>query len=91
MLNRREAKIDPGGTPFLRRRNLLCLLSSVERVKLGFRTSSMIILTMCLSGRSLKQLAGKAMVPDSVISSCQIDKYGTGFLFSLERILDVLG
>ena len=38
-----------------------------------------------------QQLAGKATVPDSVISSCQIDKYGTGLLFSLKRIFDVLG
>ena len=45
-------------------------------------------------GRSIKMLkeeiAGKVTVPESVISSCQIDKYGTGLLFSLKRILDVL-
>ena len=49
----------------------------------------MIILTMCLSGRSFKQLAFKATVPDSVISSCQIDKYGTDkyFLASKESLI----
>ena len=29
-----------------------------------------------------QQLAGEATVPDSVISSCQIDKHGTGLLFA---------
>ena len=37
-----------------------------------------------------QQLAGVATVPDSVISSCQIDKHGTGLLFCLKRILNVL-
>ena len=56
MLNRREAKTDPWGTLFLRRSSLLCLLSPVVRVKLRFQTSSMIILTMCLSGISLSSM-----------------------------------
>ena len=43
-------------TPFLRRRNLLCLLSSVVRLKLLFRISSEMIRTMCLFGRSLSSL-----------------------------------
>ena len=38
-----------------------------------------------------QQLAGKATVPDSAISSCQIEKYGTDLLLSFERIFDVLG
>ena len=50
---RKEAKTDPCATPFFRRRSLLGLLSPVDRVKLLFRISSMIIRTMCLSGRSL--------------------------------------
>ena len=37
-----------------------------------------------------QQLAGEATVPDSVISSCQIDKHGTGLLFCLKRILNGL-
>ena len=37
-----------------------------------------------------QQLAGEATVPDSVISSSQIDKHGTGLLFCLKRTLDVL-
>ena len=37
-----------------------------------------------------QQLAGEATVPDSVMSSCQIDKYGTSLLFCLIRILNVL-
>ena len=41
---------------FFRRRNLLRLLSPVVRVKLLFRTSSMITRTMCLSGRNLSSL-----------------------------------
>ena len=45
----------------------------------------MIMLTMFF-----QQLAGEAAVPKSVISSCQIYKRGTGLLFCLETILDVL-
>ena len=37
-----------------------------------------------------QQLAGEATVPDSVISSCQIDKQGTSLLFCLKRIFNVL-
>ena len=37
-----------------------------------------------------QQLAGKAAVPDSVIRRCHVDKHGTGFLFSLKRVLDIL-
>ena len=37
-----------------------------------------------------QQLAGKATVPDSVISSCQID-IAIALLVGLERILNVLG
>ena len=37
-----------------------------------------------------QQLAGEATVPDSVISSCQIDKHCTSLLFFLKRILNVL-
>ena len=37
-----------------------------------------------------QQLAGEATVPDSVICSCQIYKYGTDLLFFLERVLDAL-
>ena len=37
-----------------------------------------------------QQLAGETTVPDSVISSCQIDKHGTGLLFWLKRILNAL-
>ena len=32
-----------------------------------------------------QELAGKATVPDSVTSSCQINKYGTGLLLSLKK------
>ena len=37
-----------------------------------------------------KQLAGKAAMPDNVISSCQVDKHGTGLFLSLKRVLDIL-
>ena len=37
-----------------------------------------------------QQLAGEASVPDSVISSCQIDKQGTELLFCHKRFLNVL-
>ena len=50
----------------------------------------MFILTMCLFGKP-QQLVGKATMADSVINSCQIDKYNVGHFLSLERILDVLG
>ena len=94
MLKRRGARTDPWGTPFLRRRNLLGLLSPVVRVKLLLRISSIIIRTMCLLGTKFyqksKQLAGEATVPDSVIGSCQVDKHGTSLLFRFECILNVL-
>ena len=56
MFKRRGAKIDVCGTPFLSRRSLLGLLSPMVRIEFLFRTSSMIIRTMCLSGRSLSSL-----------------------------------
>ena len=37
-----------------------------------------------------QQLAGEATVPRSVISSCQIDKHGTGLLFCRKEILNAL-
>ena len=37
-----------------------------------------------------QKFAGEATVPDSVISSCQTDKHGTGLLFCLKRILNAL-
>ena len=37
-----------------------------------------------------QQFAGETTVPDSVISSSQIDKYGTSLHFCLKRILNVL-
>ena len=37
-----------------------------------------------------QQLAGEAMVPDSVKSFCQVHKYGTGLLLSFKRFLDIL-
>ena len=37
-----------------------------------------------------QQLAGKATVPDNVISSSQIYKHGTGLLLCLEGVLDIL-
>ena len=37
-----------------------------------------------------QQLAGEAMILESVIGSCQIDKHGPSLLFCLERILNVL-
>ena len=38
-----------------------------------------------------QQLAGKATMPDSVLNRYQIDKYNTGLLLSLERIVNALG
>ena len=37
-----------------------------------------------------QQLARDATVPDSVISSCQIDKHDASLLFCLKKILNVL-
>ena len=50
VLNKRGARTDPCGTPFLRRRNLLLLPFPVVRVKLRLPNISMIMWTMCLSG-----------------------------------------
>ena len=36
------------------------------------------------------QLVGEATVPDSVVSSCRINKYGPDLLRSLKRALNVL-
>ena len=85
------ARTDPWGTPFLRRRNLLGLLSPVVRVKLLLRISSLHIHTNhVLVRQKPQQLAGEATVPDSVIGSCQVDKDGTGLLFRFECILNAL-
>ena len=58
ILKRKEAETDYLEMPFLKRQSLLCLLSSVKRVKLRSQTSfqDIIILTGCLSGRSLRSL-----------------------------------
>ena len=37
-----------------------------------------------------QQLAGKAAVPDNVISCCRVKKHGTCLLLSLKRVLDIL-
>ena len=75
-VEKKGVKIVPFGRPFRKRLNLLCLLSPIVSVKLLFRTSSMIIRTMCLSGRSL--------------SCCQIDKHGTILLLGPKQIINVL-
>ena len=90
MLKRRGTKIDSCGRPFFWRRSLLGLLSPVVRVNLLFQTCSMITWNMCLSVRQkFQQLADEATVPDSIISSCQIDKHGTSLLLCLKRFLTV--
>ena len=89
MLKRRGAKTDPCWRPFFRRRSLLGLLSPVVRAKLLFRISSIIIWTMCFSGTSLSCLQVRPRC-QTVSSSCQIEKHGTGLLFCLKRILSVL-
>ena len=66
MVKSRGAKADPCRTPFLRRRNLLRLLLPVVRVKLRLPTSSMIMRTMCLSGRNRSSLQVEAAMPYSV-------------------------
>ena len=60
MLKRRGARTDPGGTPLLRRPNLLRLPLAVVRVKLILPTSSMIKRTMCLSGSNRSNLQVQA-------------------------------
>ena len=70
MLKRRGARTDPGGTPLLRRPNLLRLPLAVVRVKLILPTSSMIKRTMCLSSsnRSNSQLQAALIVVIDVIT-----------------------
>ena len=75
MLNRKGARTDPCGTPFLRRRNLLLWPFPVVRVKLRLLTISMIIWSMCMScsNRSSLQVRPlKALIkPDwSVLLFC---------------------
>jgi len=89
MLKRRDARIDPCGTPFLRRCNLLRLLFQVVRVKLRLPTISMVMWT-CLSHNQSQQLAGEAVMPCIVISCCEIDKHSSGFLLSRKAIFNVL-
>ena len=84
MLKRRRARTDPWGTPFLRRRNLLGLLSSVVKDQLHNHTNHVLV------RQKPQQLAGEATVPESVIGSCQVDKDGTGLLFRFECILNAL-
>ena len=43
-----------------------------------------------LIGGKLQHFAGKATVPDSAICRSRFDKYDTGLLPSLEKILDAL-
>ena len=78
--------------PCFKRRSLLSLLSPMLRMKLLFWTSSMIMRTMFLSGKSHSNfLQGEAILPISVItSSCWTNKYSTSTLFCLKLILDAL-
>jgi len=66
MVKSRGSREDPCRAPFLRRRNLRRLLLAVVRVKLRFPTSSMIMRTMCLSGRNRSSLQVEAAMPHSV-------------------------
>ena len=68
-LKRRGAKIDLCETPFFRRRSQLDLLSPVVKMKLLFRTSSIIIQTMCLSGRSLSSLQVRPRCGDRILAN----------------------
>ena len=56
MLNSRGARTYPRGTPFLRRRDLLLWPFLVVSVKLRLPTISMIMWTMCLSGKNHSSL-----------------------------------
>ena len=58
-VKKRGAETNSWGKAFLRHRNLLCLHSPVMRVKYLLQTSSMIMQTMFLSGRSHKSLQVK--------------------------------
>jgi len=60
MLQRRGAMMDPCGTPFLRRRNLLRLPLAVVRVKLRLPKSSMIKRIMRLSSSNRSNLQVQA-------------------------------
>ena len=88
-LKSRAAKTDPCGTPFFRFRNLLGLLSPVVKVKFLFRTGSMIIPTMCLSGRSLSCLQVRPCARQCHTQLSDRQTWHQPFL-CLKRILNVL-
>jgi len=79
MLERRGAKTDPCGMPFLRHHNLLRLLPPVVRVKLRLPTSSMIMRTMCLSGSNRRSLKMRPRYRN-VVGCCEMDKHSSGLL-----------
>ena len=90
MLKRRGAKTDPEERRFLDDEAALLVVTGTKSEtsvsdKLHDQSDSVLI------RQKPQQLADKTIVPESVICRFQFDKYGTGLLLSLKRILDVLG
>ena len=90
MLKRRGAKTDPCGTPFFRRRSLLCFAVTSGQGEASVPNKFHDHPDHVLVRQKSQQLAGEDMVPDSVASSCQINKHGISLLFCSKRILNVL-
>ena len=75
-----EAKTDSCGTPFLRRRNLLCIPLPVIRVKLRFVCKLHDHFDHAPVWQQTQKLAGEAAVPYIIIGCCEISKHSTSLL-----------
>ena len=71
-----------------RRRNLLCSKCTGSKCETSV-SDSIIILTTFLNGRRLGSLQLRSRC-QTMSYCCQMDKYDTGLLLSLKKILDVL-
>jgi len=90
MLNRRGARTDPCGTPFLRRRNLISFAVSGGKGEAGIANLLHDHAEHVSIRQQLQQLAGEAVVLYSVLGCCIVDKHIYGPLISRKAILDVL-
>jgi len=82
MLNRRGARTDPCGSPFLRRRNLLHLPFPVAKDKAAIANHLHDHVDHMSVRQQSQQHAGEAVVPYGLVGCFEVDKHSSGLLFS---------
>ena len=77
MFKSRVAKTDAWGTPFLKRRNLLCLLSPDAEAKAFVMDKLHDYANHVFVWQKSKKLTGKITARDSITYRSQVDKHDT--------------